>query len=71
MSVENPLVYLKHIRDECLFIMSIVKSDSVREEVFNDETTKKALVRSLEVIGEATKNIPADYKLKWNSISWK
>ena len=28
-------------------------------------------MRSLEIIGEATKKIPADSKLKWSTISWK
>ena len=36
-----------------------------------DETLKRAAVRSLEIIGEATKKIPADLKVKWNSIPWK
>ena len=31
-----------------------------------DETLKRAVVRSLEIIGEATKKIPADIKVKWN-----
>ena len=25
----------------------------------------------MEIIGEATKKIPADFKLKWNLIQWK
>jgi uncharacterized protein with HEPN domain len=25
----------------------------------------------LEIIGEATKKIPADVKVKWNTIQWK
>jgi uncharacterized protein with HEPN domain len=25
----------------------------------------------LEIIGEATKKIPADTKVRWNSIQWK
>jgi uncharacterized protein with HEPN domain len=25
----------------------------------------------LEIIGEATKKIPADFKVKWNTIQWK
>lgn len=29
------------------------------------------MVRSLEIIGEASKKIPADVKVKWNSIQWK
>ena len=37
----------------------------------NDETLKRAVVRSLEIIGEATKKIPADFKIKWNSIQLK
>jgi len=34
-----------------------------------DEILKRAVVRSLEIIGEATKNITVDYKLKWNEIA--
>ena len=29
------------------------------------------MIRSLEIIGEATKKIAADVKYHWNSISWK
>ena len=28
-------------------------------------------MRSLEIIGEATKKIPVDYKVKWTGIAWK
>ena len=41
------------------------------EMFLQDETLKRAVVRSLEIIGEASKKIPADFKLKWNSIEWK
>ena len=34
-------------------------------------TRKRAVVRSLEIIGEASKKIPADVKLKWHTINWK
>lgn len=39
--------------------------------MLQNETLKRALVRSLEIVGEATKKIPADFKIKWDSISWK
>jgi uncharacterized protein with HEPN domain len=42
-----------------------------KERLINDETLKRAIVRSLEIIGEATKKIPADFKIKWNTINWK
>jgi len=25
----------------------------------------------LEIIGEATRKIPADFKIKWNNVKWK
>ena len=37
----------------------------------HNETLKRAVVRSLEIIGEASKKIPADIKIKWNNITWK
>lgn len=36
-----------------------------------DETLKRAVTRSLSIIGEATKKIPGDIKFQWSSISWK
>jgi uncharacterized protein with HEPN domain len=68
---KEPLEYLHHIQDECKFILSVISSETQKEELFDDETLKRALVRSLEIIGEATKKIPVDFKLKWNSINWK
>ena len=41
------------------------------EDFIKDETLKRAVVRSLEIIGEATKKISADFKVKWNTIEWK
>ncbi len=68
---KEPLEYLKHIRDECSFILSVIPGDFSKEEFFLDETLKRAVVRSLEIIGEASKKIPSDFKYKWNSIQWK
>jgi uncharacterized protein with HEPN domain len=63
--------YLKHIRDECLYILSVSGNDLTRDDFFRDETLKRAVVRSLEIIGEATKKIPADFKYKYNLIEWR
>ncbi|HOE05525.1 MAG TPA: DUF86 domain-containing protein [Bacteroidales bacterium] len=68
---KEPVEYLKHILDETSFILSVIEIDISKDEFFADETLKRAIVRSLEVIGEATKKIPADYKVKWNNINWK
>jgi uncharacterized protein with HEPN domain len=68
---KNPVEYLKHIHDECAYILSVIDNDLTKDEFTQNETLKRAVVRSLEIIGEATKKIPADFKFKWNAISWK
>jgi len=67
---KEPKEYLRHIQDECLFINSVSENLSF-EDFIKDETLKRAVVRSLEIIGEATKKIPADIKVKWHTIQWK
>lgn len=67
---KEPIEFLKHIADECAYLRSI--SDNLSKDDFlDDETLKRAVVRSLEIIGEATKKIPVDFKVKWSSIQWK
>jgi uncharacterized protein with HEPN domain len=65
-----PKEYLHHIYDECKYIVTACQNLS-KDEFVHDETLKRAVTRSLEIIGEATKKIPADYKVKWSSIQWK
>jgi uncharacterized protein with HEPN domain len=68
---KEPIEYLKHILDESAFILSVINNEMTKDDFLCDETLKRAVVRSLEIIGEATKNIPADFKVKWDSIKWK
>ena len=71
MFVKEPLEYLRHIQDECIFVLTVIGAETDKEVLLSDETLKRAVVRSLEIIGEATKKIPVDFKLKWSSINWK
>ena len=68
---KEPVEYLKHIRDESLYLLSVTSTGITKEEFLSDETLKRAVVRSLEIIGEATKKIPVDFKIKWNNVKWK
>lgn len=67
---KDPIEFLKHIADECSYLLSVSK-DLSEDDFLDDETLKRAVVRSLEIIGEATKKIPADFKEKRDSIQWK
>jgi uncharacterized protein with HEPN domain len=62
--------YLYHILEECNFIINNSKDLSF-EKFINNHILKRAFVRSLEVIGEAVKNIDSDFKKKYPLIPWK
>jgi uncharacterized protein with HEPN domain len=42
-----------------------------KDDLIDDEVLKRAVVRSLEIIGEATKKIPADIKEQWRDVPWR
>jgi uncharacterized protein with HEPN domain len=65
------LEYLRHILAECEWLESQRNPDLRQESFLRDETMKRAVVRSLEIIGEASKKIPVDQKLRWKNIPWK
>ena len=67
---KEPVELLRHIADECEYLLSVSK-DLSKGVFLSDETLKRAVVRSLEIIGEATKKIPTGFKEKWNTIRWK
>ncbi len=61
---------LRHILDETRFLDGIT-SDLTLEAFIDDEVLKRAAVRSIEIIGEATKKIPDDFRAKHPQIEWK
>ncbi len=63
----SPLEYLRHIVDEAEYLTEQAKIRT-KEEFLLDETVKRAFVRSLEIIGEATKKVPTDLKDRYLDI---
>ena len=69
---KDTIEYLKHIREECLYVLNTIHESGIsKSEFIENETLKRAIVRSLEIIGEATKKIPIDQKSKYSVIQWK
>jgi uncharacterized protein with HEPN domain len=52
------------------FILQHVEGKS-KNEVLSDEVLCRALVRSLEIIGEAAKKIDEEFKSDYPQIEWK
>lgn len=62
--------FLRHILDEIEFLAKQFRGLQF-QELMEDEVLKRASVRSLEVIGEATKNLSEDFKEKYPVVEWK
>lgn len=68
------------MRDPKLYLLDILKSiESIEkfienndyESLKNDDLRLSAILRKLEIIGEAAKNIPENIKQKYPNITWK
>ena len=70
MDNDRDLVFLKHIFDETGFLLSTCKGKSI-EELKEDGILQRAVQRSLEIIGEAVKNLSRDFKEEHLEIEWK
>jgi uncharacterized protein with HEPN domain len=62
--------YLKDIVENIDKIVKFTSGISYEDFVNNDEKVY-ALIRSIEIIGEATKNIPQSIRKKYTEIPWK
>lgn len=67
-------------RDYKLFVKDILDAiDKIEEfignmeygEFIQDDKTSTAVVKKIEIIGEAIKNIPRDVRVKYKVIPWK
>lgn len=67
---KSPVEFLRHVVDEIVFLDKEVFSLG-EERFMHDETLQRAAARSLEVIGEAIKQVPEDFRIAHADIDWK
>lgn len=46
---KEPVEYLNHILDECNYILSVITPKISKSNFLDDETLKRAVIRSLEI----------------------
>jgi len=61
--------YLAHIRDAIQVIREYTAEG--KDAFFQDRKTQDAVIRNLEIIGEAVKSLPPDIKSRHGSVPWK
>ncbi|MEK6900364.1 MAG: DUF86 domain-containing protein [Nanoarchaeota archaeon] len=66
---KDPLVFIGHIKDAIEHIEKFTK-EYTKEKFLLDELVQSAVVRQIEIIGEAAKNIPLLFRKKYQQIPW-
>lgn len=62
--------YLLHIQHEVRYLLDR-SSGLTKKRFLSDPTLQRAFVRSLEIIGEATKQIPKEFRDEHSQIDWR
>lgn len=62
--------YCEHILAEAEYLTK-ASAGTLRAVFLADETLKRAFVRSLEIIGEAVKQIPDDFRAGYPQVEWR
>jgi len=62
--------YLQHILDEIEYLSRTAKNTD-KDTFLNDETLRRSFVRSIEIIGEAVKQIPEATRKQYPQVEWR
>ena len=69
MSFE-PRDYLRHILAEADYLIGHSAGVTL-EDFLGNETLRRAFVRSLEVVGEAAKKVPEEFRARYPAVEWR
>ena len=67
---KDDTVFLKHILDAINLIEKYLKDKSY-EEFKNNRMLQDAVIREIEIIGEAAKNLSKEFRNKQSDIPWR
>jgi uncharacterized protein with HEPN domain len=67
---KDPSVLIEHIL-ECIELIEKYVESKTRDEFLKDFQLQDAVIRRLEIIGEAIKNIPDELRANNPDISWR
>ena len=70
MSEKDPFIFIEHMLESVADIESFMKGIS-KQSLSNNKEKLNAVVRSIEIIGEAAKSVPTSFKKKYPEILWK
>jgi uncharacterized protein with HEPN domain len=68
--LNSNLELLRHIKEEVDFILQYTQAKT-KDEVVDDAVLCRAIIRSLEIIGEASKKLDEEFRSSHPQIEWK
>jgi len=69
MTEKYDLVFIEHILDSINAIEEFSRGVT-KEEIIKNRLKQSAIIREIEVIGEAAKNVSKSLKSKWKKVEW-
>ena len=67
---KDPVVYLEHISECIAKIQNYTAGFSERDFLAN-QLVQDAVIRNFEIIGEATKHLSTDFRVRFPQVEWK
>jgi len=67
---KDPRIFIEHIL-ECIELIEDYTRGVTKEDFIKSRQLQDSVIRRLEVIGEAVKNIPQEIKEDYTDIPWK
>ncbi|MDP4039090.1 MAG: DUF86 domain-containing protein [Candidatus Pacearchaeota archaeon] len=67
---KDSLIFINHIL-ESINLIDCFSKGLTKEKLSNNKLKQSAIIRQIEIIGEATKNLPKEFIEKYKEVPWK
>ncbi len=69
--MKEDILYLKHIRDAIEIITEEYLNGVSHDEFIENRMIRDAVVREIEIIGEATKSVSSEVRERYPDVPWR
>ena len=70
MSRRDPMVPVQHMRDHAQRVLNATQNRP-RSDLDDDEFMEAALIRWMEVLGEAARRVPDEFRARYPHVPWQ
>ncbi len=67
---KDPIIFIEHFLESIGLIERYIK-ETTKDEFFDSTQLQDSVMRRIEIIGEAVKNLPEETKNRYPDIPWK